>query len=74
MIIIEVQKNIFVNFDNVFRMDILHKENESEVYWRFYNNDESFCSSKEFSDELEAYSWLSTQIARAQGSNEIITL
>ncbi len=74
MIIIEVKKNIFVNFDNVFRMDILHMEDKPEVYWRFYTNEESFCSSKEFSDELEAYSWLSTQIARAQGSNEIIPI
>ena len=74
MIIIEVKKNIFVNFENVFRMDIIHKEDEPEVYWRFYASDETFCSSKEFSDELEAYSWLSTQIARAQGSNEIIPI
>lgn len=74
MIIIEVKKNIFVNFDNVFRMDIIHKEDEPEVYWRFYANDESFCSSREFSDEQEAHSWLSMQIARAQGANEIISL
>ncbi len=74
MIIIEVKKNIFVNFDNVFRMDIIHKEVETEVYWRFYSNEESFCSSREFSDDQEAHSWLSMQIARAQGSNEIISL
>ncbi len=74
MIIIEVKKNIFVNFENVFRMDILHMEDKPVVYWRFYASDETFCSSKEFSDELEAYSWLSTQIARAQGSNEIIPI
>ena len=74
MIIIEVKKNKFVNIDNVFRMDILCKDDNNNVYWRFYTNDESFCSSKEFSDEQEAHSWLSMQIARAQGSKEIISL
>jgi len=73
MIIIEVKKNKFVNIDNVFKMDIIRKE-KNTVYWRFYTNDESFCSSKEFSDEQEAHSWLSMQIARAQGSGEIISL
>ena len=74
MIIIEVKKNKFVNIDNVFRMDILRKEDNNKVYWRFYATDESFCSSREFSDEQEAHSWLSMQIARAQGSKEIISL
>ena len=74
MIIIEVNKNKFVNIDNVFRMDILRKEDTNSVYWRFYANDDSFCSSREFSDEQEAHSWLSMQIARAQGSGEIISL
>ncbi len=54
MIIIEVKKNIFVNFDNVFRMDIIHKEDEPEVYWRFYASDETFCSSKDFSDGVRS--------------------
>ncbi|MDP8201858.1 MAG: hypothetical protein P9M11_06910 [Candidatus Tenebribacter burtonii] len=74
MIIIEVKKNNFVNIENLFRMDILHSEDNNKVYWRFYANDESFCSSKEFSDVQEANIWLSMQIARAQGSNEIISL
>jgi len=74
MIIIEAKKNIFVNMENVFRMDILRKEDNNSVYWRFYANDESFCSSREFSDEQEAHSWLSMQIVRAQGSGEIISL
>lgn len=74
MIIIEVKKDKFVNIDNVFRMDILLREDNQRVYWRFYANDESFCSSREFSDEQEAHSWLSMQIARAQGSGEIISL
>ena len=74
MIIIEVKKDKFVNLANVFRMDILRKEDNNKVYWRFYATDESFCSSREFSDEQEAHSWLSMQIARAQGSGEIISL
>ncbi len=74
MIIIEVKKDKFVNIDNVFRMDILLREDNQRVYWRFYANDESFCSSREFTDVQEAHSWLSMQIARAQGSGEIISL
>jgi hypothetical protein len=74
IIIIEVKKNKFVNIENVFKMDILLKDENGKVYWRFYANDETFCSSREFSDEQEAQSWLSMQIARAQGSSEIISL
>jgi len=74
MIIIEVKKNKFVNINNVFKMDVLGKEGSDNVYWRFYANDDSFCSSREFSDAQEAHSWLSMQIARAQGSGEIISL
>jgi len=74
MIIIEVKKDKYVNIDNVFKMDILCNDSNKKVYWRFYATDETFCSSREFSDEQEAHSWLSMQIARAQGSKEIIKL
>lgn len=74
MIIIEVKRGKFVNIDNVFRMDILSSEANKRVYWRFYSTEEAFCSSREFSDEQEAHSWLSMQIARAQGSNDIMRL
>lgn len=74
MVIIEVKRNKFINIDNVFKMDILYQEKNKKVYWRFYATDETFCTSREFADEQEALSWLSMQVARAQGSNEIIKL
>ncbi|MCF7859240.1 MAG: hypothetical protein K9N07_07945 [Candidatus Cloacimonetes bacterium] len=74
MIIIEVKKNKFVNIENVFKMTILRNEDNHTVYWRFYNNDDTFTSSREFIDEQEAQSWLSMQIVRAQGTGEIILL
>ncbi|MCD4797051.1 MAG: hypothetical protein K8R49_07790 [Candidatus Cloacimonetes bacterium] len=74
MIIFEVDKGKFVNIDNVFKFEIVSMEDSDKVFWRFYANEDIFCTSREFGSSQEALTWLNMTIARAKGAEEIIGL
>jgi hypothetical protein len=74
MNIIEIDIGRFVNFDNVFKMDLIKVEKSDQCYWRFYCSDDCYSISKEFDNAKAAREWLFTQIIRASGGNEVIEL
>jgi len=75
MRIIEVEKGVYVNIDNVFKTELIHIEKSEKCYWKFYSSDENnYAISREFDDCADAKEWLSVQSMRASATKEIIDL
>ncbi|OQX71898.1 MAG: hypothetical protein B6D62_01045 [Candidatus Cloacimonas sp. 4484_275] len=66
MRIIEIERGIYINIDNVFKIELVRIEKSEKCYWKFYSADENnYAISKEFDDVSEAREWLSMQSMRA---------
>lgn len=75
MKIIEIDIGIFVNIDNVFKIELVKLEKGAGYYWKFFSESENnYAISKEFDDSDEAKEWLSMQTLRASATKEIIEL
>ncbi len=75
MKIIEIDKGIFINIDNVFKIELVRLEKSEKCYLKFFAGSENnYAISKEFDDAEEAKEWLSMQTIRASATNEIIAL
>ena len=75
MRIIEIEKGIYINIDNVFKIELIRLEKSEKCYWKFYSTSEdNYAISKEFDDVEEAKEWLSMQSMRASATREIIDL
>ncbi|MBN2460758.1 MAG: hypothetical protein JXB60_04045 [Candidatus Cloacimonetes bacterium] len=74
MTIIEIDKDLFVNVENVFKMEIHQLEGSDTCFIKFYHTDLSYAISKEFDNNELAKDWLTLRIIRAAGTNEILTL
>ena len=75
MKIIEIDKGIFVNIDNVFKIELVKLEKIVKCYLKFFNGSENnYAISKEFDDAEEAKEWLLMQTMRAAATKEIIEL
>ena len=57
--LIEIDKNYFINIINVYDIYGKRMNNSEEFYWTFYDiNDKNSISSKNFKNEDEARKWL----------------
>ncbi|MBC8384530.1 MAG: hypothetical protein H8E57_03310 [Candidatus Cloacimonetes bacterium] len=75
MKIIEIDIGIFVNIDNVFKIELVKLEKGAGYYWKFFSESENnYAISKEFNDAEESKEWLSMQTLRASATKEIIEL
>ena len=55
MKIIEIDIGIFVNIDNVFKIELVKLEKGAGYYWKFFSESENnYAISKEFDDSDEA--------------------
>ena len=75
MRIIEIEKGVYVNIDNVFKTKLIHIEKSEKCYWKFYSsNENNYAISREFDNFADAKEWLSMQSMRAAATGEIIDL
>lgn len=74
MKIFEVKKGSFINFDNVFKCELIKLEDEQKYFWRFFATQDISCSSNHFDSDQEARDWLHITLTRAMSAEEIINL
>ena len=74
MTIIEINNGIFVNLENVYKIEISRKDNSESCCLKFYPSSDSYAESKEFNSVAEVRDWLSLRVIRATGSNEILDI
>ena len=73
MTIIEIKKGIYLNVENVFKFELLQKEDNS-FFFRFYSHSEQYADSHDFANLDLAKEWISMRIIRAAGADEILGL
>lgn len=74
MTIIEVDKNLFVNMKQVFRIELIQVEKSDRCYIKFHSSGGEYAISREFPSDVAARDWLSLSVIRSSGSNEILAL
>lgn len=74
MTLIEIDNNVFINLEKVFKFAIEQTETNDHYIIRFYDQQGNRAESKKFDSEDNARDWLSLRIIRAAGSNEILGL
>ena len=73
MTIIEINKGVYINVDNVFKFE-LNKKPEDSYFFRFYSLSEQSADSRDFDNLDLAKEWISMRIIRAAGADEILGL
>ena len=74
MTMIEVDKNLFVNMKQVFRIELIQIEKSDRCYIKFFSSNGEYTISREFPSDVAARDWLNLSIIRSSGSNEILEL
>jgi len=73
MTIIEINKGVYLNVENVYKFEF--KTNEEEKYFlRFYSADNITADSMLFDNINQIKEWISMRIIRAAGADEILGL
>lgn len=73
MTIIEINKGIFLNVENVFKFELMKTEDE-KYYFRFHSDADLVADSMIFNTLDLAREWISMRIIRASGADEILGL
>lgn len=73
MTIIEINKGVYINVENVFKFELFHKE-DGTYFFRFFSMSEKTADSRDFENLDLAKEWISMRIIRAAGADEILGL
>lgn len=73
MTIIEIDKGIYINVENVFKFELMQNTDQL-YYFRFFSVSKQIADSREFENLDLAKEWISMRIIRAAGADEILGL
>ena len=73
MTIIEINKGVYLNVENVFKFEFRINEDE-KYYLRFYSANDIIADSMLFESINQIKEWISMRIIRAAGADEILGL
>lgn len=74
MTIIEIRNGLYLNFENVFKFEIMKTGTDSRSFFRFFTDNDTYADSQEFESVDFAKEWISMRIIRAAGADEVLGL
>jgi len=74
MTIIEINKGVYLNVENVFKFELHHSDETDEYFFRFCSKAGIEADSMHFNTLDLAREWISMRIIRAAGADEILGL